>query len=518
MKTQVIANKRQAIIWGRFSSDKQADGDSRERQERLNRALAKREGIHVIKEHFDPAASVKDGATPLFKKVIASLPEGVGIITENLDRINRGHPWRAKAFIADILEAGHFIITSQDGREYNADSISQLETLLLGDMATNVAYAENSKRTKRVREAKAQAVALSRKGIPSPLGSWLPPHLKYNFDTKQYDIRQDRLNIVKRIFKEYAAGKGVTSICKGLNLDKLATFRFKRGWSKVTIFTMLRYEGLIGVLNYNEERIPKAFPLAIKEDLFYKVQSMLQVNKQRHGKYSSNTVRNIFRGLCHCSNCGNRMQVTADNYLGCSGYQIGKCSIKHMVRFKELEQEFLQWFIPQAKDLLLGKDEGLTGIKTLEAKLNGCIKRIDETLSLLDEGLAVAQVKERLIKLQKEKDKLEDELQQSRAEHSSKSSFPDTLHQLDMLIDGCIEGNQEARKKVSSIVPSIVKDVVIDIEHRHQPSFQVTLHDGQTLNWTYHIVEYAQELKAISKDGKMILGKGKVTEGGFKKT
>jgi DNA invertase Pin-like site-specific DNA recombinase len=250
MKTQVIDNKRQAIIWGRFSSDKQSDGDSRERQERLNRALAKREGIQVHKEYFDEGVSVKDGATPLFKKVIDSLPEGVGIITENLDRINRGHPWRAKAFIADILETGHFIITSQDGREYTADSISQLETLLLGDMATNVAYAENSKRIKRVREAKAQAVELARKGIPSPLGAWLPPHLKYNFDTKRYDIRHDRLAIVQRIFKEYASGKGVTSICKGLNVDRIPTFRGKRigDWTKTTIFTLLRYEGLIGVL------------------------------------------------------------------------------------------------------------------------------------------------------------------------------------------------------------------------------------------------------------------------------
>jgi hypothetical protein len=45
----------------------------------LNHAIAKREGITVIAEHFDPGTSVKDGATPLFKKVISELPEGVGI-------------------------------------------------------------------------------------------------------------------------------------------------------------------------------------------------------------------------------------------------------------------------------------------------------------------------------------------------------------------------------------------------------------------------------------------------------
>ena len=55
--------QRQAITWGRFSSDQQKDGDSKDRQYRLNRALANREGIQIIAEHFDPAASVKDGAT-----------------------------------------------------------------------------------------------------------------------------------------------------------------------------------------------------------------------------------------------------------------------------------------------------------------------------------------------------------------------------------------------------------------------------------------------------------------------
>ena len=64
------STQRQAIIWGRFSSDQQKDGDSKTRQDRLNHALAKREGIQIVAEHFDEGVSVKDGATEKFKKVI----------------------------------------------------------------------------------------------------------------------------------------------------------------------------------------------------------------------------------------------------------------------------------------------------------------------------------------------------------------------------------------------------------------------------------------------------------------
>ena len=183
-------NGKQAIIWGRYSADKQKDGDSRDRQERLNRALAKREGIKVLAEYFDEATSVKDGPTPLFRKVVASLPAGVGIIAENLDRISRGHPWKSRAYVAEIVEAGHWIITSTDGNEYTAESIKEPSRVSAGDMQTSTAYAGNYYRIQRVNEAKDETIDKARKGIPAPLGAWLPAHVKYNFDTTSYVINE----------------------------------------------------------------------------------------------------------------------------------------------------------------------------------------------------------------------------------------------------------------------------------------------------------------------------------------
>jgi DNA invertase Pin-like site-specific DNA recombinase len=514
MKAQRIEHQRQGITWGRFSSSKQEDGDSRQRQDRLNREMGKRAGVKIIAEYFDEGVSVKEGATPLFRQVVAELPNGVGIICENLDRINRGHPWRAKAYIADILEAGHFIITSQDGREYTSESMGQLDTLVIGDMSANVAYAENNKRTKRVREAKQSAVELARQRKPSPLGSWLPPHIKYNFETKQYDIRPDRLQIVKRIFDEYAGGKGVTSIAKGLNNDAIPTFRFKRGWSKVTIFTMLRYEGLIGVLNYRDERIPKAFPPAIKEEVFYKVQEMLKQNKARHGKYSADNVRNIFRGVCHCAKCGVSMRVLNGGYLQCGGVQVGKCDVRNVVRFQEMEYEFAKWFVPQAKDALLGQDDNRSAIQTLTSKQDAIQGRIRKTVDLLDAGLAVNEIKERLTKLEAEKAQVVSQIAELKAKQSNNATLPDTITRLEAMIDDCLT-NQETRKKVASLVPSIVKDVRVDLTDRWFPSFEVHLVNGDVKKWEYSIAEFSQPIVGITKEGHFALGKGKVLEGGF---
>ena len=489
MKTPLKStqNQRQAVIFGRFSSDKQADGDSRERQDRLNRACALRMGVKVIGEHFDEGVSVKDGATPLFRKIISELPSNVGIICESLDRISRGKPWRAKAMLLDIIEDGHFIITSQDGREYNEQTIEEIDTLLLGDLSTNLARIENNKRTKRVKEAKANAIELVRQGKPAPLGSWLPPHIKYNFDTKQYDIRHDRLDIVKRIFNEYISGKGCVSIAKGLNNDKIPTFRFRRGWSQATIWCMLRYEGFIGVLNYRNERIPNAFPPAVKDDVFYKVQEMCKQNKARHGHYSADNIRNLFRGVCHCAKCGVSMRILNDDYIQCRGATIGKCNINHTVKFSEMEYAFLTWFVEQAKDALLGQsDESQERIKTLEAKMDTIKKRISKTIELLDSGLAVNEIKARLTKLEDEKAQVESEIAELKAKQSSNAVLPDAIERLNQMVDDCRD-NQEIRKKVAALVPTIVKDVRVDLSDKWFPSFKVHLINGETATFVYEI-------------------------------
>jgi DNA invertase Pin-like site-specific DNA recombinase len=500
--------QRQAITWGRFSSDKQADGDSKDRQERLNRECAKRAGIEIVAEHFDAGVSVKDGATPLFRKVIADLPAGVGIICENLDRISRGHSFSALNDIYNLINDGHFIITSQDGKEYNQDNIEDIGTVLTASMSAILARSENNKRTKRVREAKAQAVELARQGKAAPLGKWLPAHIKYNPETKQYDIREDRRKVIERIFKEYANGKGVVGITKGLNEDGILTFRGKgklNGWQRTTVFCILRYEGVIGIFNYKDERIINAWQPAISEKLFYKVQAILETNKQRHGNYASDKVNNILRGLCKCPHCGSGMIVTGDRYLACAGYQQGRCTVKNMLAdYHHIEHQFAQWFVPTAKDALLGKDASISDIEALQAKRIALQGRMEQTVALLDKGYATDIIEKRLAKLTDERDGIDNEIASTKAKQTVNAALPESFDRLNDIIDGVLD-NQEIRKRVAAIVPTIVKRVDIDIKDKFFPSFAVHLINNETIKWEYQVNEFGIDAK----------GKGRVLDGHY---
>jgi hypothetical protein len=273
---------------------------------------------------------------------------------------------------------------------------------------------------------------------------------------------------------------------------------------------MLRYEGLIGVLNYRNERIPKAFPPAIKEDLFYKVQQMCKQNKARHGKYSAVNVRNIFRGVCHCAKCGVSMRVLNDDYIQCRGATLGKCNVSNVVKFSEMEFEFAKWFIEQAKDALLGKDDQQEAIKVLLAKHDAIEERMQVTVDLLDKGYGVNVVAERLAKLEKEKAFVESEVAEIKAKQSSDAVLPDSIQRLGQLIDECQSfdksiTNQETRKKIAAIVPSIVKDVRINLSDKCFPSFEIHLVNGEVHKWAYDVREFAIDTK----------GKYHVTEGGY---
>ena len=179
---------------------------------------------------------------------------------------------------------------------------------------------------------------------------WNGTMLGYRYRNGTLVVEPDEAEIVRRIFREYLAGKGVEAIANGLNVDGIPT-RYGNHWCKASVSGILRNYAYTGNLllqktfreNYltkqtlpNEGQLPQYHsegshePIIRMED-FEAVQAEIERRAAKHappGKGYRN--RYPFTGLIICGCCGKhyRRKVTATGPVWiCGTYNtIGKAA------------------------------------------------------------------------------------------------------------------------------------------------------------------------------------------------
>ena len=179
---------------------------------------------------------------------------------------------------------------------------------------------------------------------------WNGTMLGYRYRNGTLVVEPDEAEIVRRIFREYLAGKGVEAIANGLNVDGIPT-RYGNHWCKASVSGILRNYAYTGNLllqktfreNYltkrtlpNEGQLPQYHsegshePIIRMED-FEAVQAEMERRAAKHappGKGYRN--RYPFTGLIICGCCGKhyRRKVTATGPVWiCGTYNtIGKAA------------------------------------------------------------------------------------------------------------------------------------------------------------------------------------------------
>lgn len=179
---------------------------------------------------------------------------------------------------------------------------------------------------------------------------WNGTMLGYRYRNGILVVEPDEAEIVRRIFREYLAGKGVEAIANGLNVDGIPT-RYGNHWCKASVSGILRNYAYTGNLllqktfreNYltkrtlpNEGQLPQYHsegshePIIRMED-FEAAQAEIERRAAKHappGKGYRN--RYPFTGLIICGCCGKhyRRKVTATGPVWiCGTYNtIGKAA------------------------------------------------------------------------------------------------------------------------------------------------------------------------------------------------
>ncbi len=329
-------NKPRAFSYVRFSSIKQAKGDSLRRQTEavdryvkannlvLDTSLSmKDEGISAFS-----GANIKEGALGVFLALVkgGKIPFGSILIVESLDRVSRQKPRTTLRLFLDLVDNGIGIHTLLDNQTYTSENIDKNVTMLymsLGVMQRS--YDESVTKSERLasvwRRKRENAV---KKG--SPMTTVLPHWVTLDKTGSKHALIPERAEIIKRIYTLAANGKSAGVIAKELNDAGVKPWN-KKGvpWRYNYIVHLLNSRAIIGEYQptrvKNKKRTPAGdpiknfFPSAIDMDLFYKVQKLRGGGQKRVFKGKTNKNRNLFSGLLKCGYC-NASMISNDSESG----------------------------------------------------------------------------------------------------------------------------------------------------------------------------------------------------------
>lgn len=313
--------------YNRFSSAKQAKGDSMRRQKsrrkELERWCADRDIIIDHSLTLDDRGlsayrglNAKKGALAVFLKAIETgainpgdYSDGAYLCVENLDRISRQKPRAAQRLISEILDAGvHIAVWAPDGiKVYRSDDDSMQAAIEIV-FEVNRAHGESKRKSELVGAAWRHLKERARNGEVKVSANG-PAWLQLSRDRKHWIQDRPMVDLVCRIF-DMAETQGVTAICRQLNAEKAPTLGRAKYWGRSSLRSLLRDRKTLGEYQpkqYSEETgklepigepILNYYDPIISPKQFANVQAATEARRTRiKGGPNVDRCRNLFTGI-----------------------------------------------------------------------------------------------------------------------------------------------------------------------------------------------------------------------------
>ncbi len=309
-----------AYSYIRFSSKRQAKGDSRKRQLEDTERYCQRHGLTLADENYVGLGVSAHSGKHLKECTDASNERGLWLflegirqgkirpgsylVIENLDRLSREEIDRAMAVFSQILRAGITICTTSPERQYTQASLQKIGDVLECVLHFVLANEESNKKSERLRKRWETNRREGRK-----IGGLCPSWLQWKPKTKEYILIPEKAKIVKKIFELAATGIGSYSLIRHLNERGISSIgTSKIGWHYSYISLILRSRAAIGERVYyrkeGNKRVPDTidknhFPPVVDEGLFYRVQDIINNRTTHFRGRGSKKIQNLFAGLLY---------------------------------------------------------------------------------------------------------------------------------------------------------------------------------------------------------------------------
>jgi len=409
-----LADSNVAISYARFSSVRQAQGDSLRRQVEAIDAYIQRHNLVLDTtlsatdlgvSAFD-RSNVKAGGLGVFLKAVEAgkVPAGATLVIESLDRLSRAQVLDALEVFIAILNAGLKIATTLDDQLYSRESVgNNFGQLMVSIGIMQRAHDESRHKSERVTRAwankKVRALAAG-----TIMTKKVPHWIAVADDRSAFKLVPERVKVVKKMIKWAEAGIGNATIIKKLHAEEVPAWSASGKWEPSYVQKVLTSPALYGGIDIDGEIKEGYYPAIIDREKFVYLQSLRSARAttkatNRGGK----VVTNLFSGLLKCGYCGHSMTITGyksrvsgyeRKYVGCHGARTGASDCKMRVWFlDQLEPKLLFWLTSLDVAKLMG-----TGIKSqLEAEQSqlallreqqaDAARRVANVIAAIEEGM-----------------------------------------------------------------------------------------------------------------------------------
>ncbi len=437
-----------AVIYARYSSDNQREA-SIEDQIEICRRYIDRQGWTLVQNYKDRALSGASNQRPAYLQMLADADAHHFdvVVSEAIDRLGRRLSEVAR--LHDHLEF--------HGIAFHAVNIGQVTTMhvgLLGTMA-QLYLSDLKEKTRRGQLGRALAGKIpGGKAYGYSLVEGKPGERQFN---------ETEVLVVRRIFREFAAGKSPRAIAKGLNAELVAG-PDGRHWRDTTIRGQVeRGTGIlnnslyVGRIEWNrcsyikdpktgkrvarpnrkeDWEIVEVSDLRIIDDALWDAVKCRQyglsfeirrddggnaLNRAHRGKF-------LLSGLLRCGRCGGGFAILAQDRYGCAARRSkGTCDnnatisrqeiearvlegLKNRLMAPELVREFIQVFHEEANRAAREQDQRL---KADRIHLQLLERKITEIVTAVEEGRYSRVLGDRLSELESQQEELRLRLSES---------------------------------------------------------------------------------------------------------
>lgn len=505
-----------AYSYVRFSTAKQELGDSLRRQVEMAEEYCRKHGLQLAEKSYRDLGvsafkkkNIESGALAAFIDAVKTgkVPKGSYLVIEQFDRMSRAEVDVALRLLLDLVHSGIKVITLVDEKVWDREAVKDVGNLILAIVFMSRANNESAMKADRIskawRQKKLAAAKLASDGTRNIVTREVPRWLTVSEDGKRFELLEDRVESVRKVFQARIDGHGISSITSRANRERWPvpgkppvrlpaeddeTFQLRADkemtWHTSLVGRILRNRAVLGEYQpYQhddegnripvDEPIPGYYPAVIDETTFLRAQAKAQRDGRFPGRRDA-SLKNWLQGLLRCT-CGHSFVRKNKDSKAQPDYARYYCTARNRsirradgtlcpgANAKELETAVLAVVSTVAP----GYFQGTARMEELKAKadvLEVDVAAAKTTRDRFVDAIAatktpVAALVKRLTEAEAEVDRLERELNQTRAQIADLTGNPEDIFEnivkaVKNIAD--LDARAQLREELSRIVEKVV--------------------------------------------------------------